>query len=85
VKLQRIDSVTGWARYRVSVDGQLVGAVAEEREWLGHRYGPRRWCATHNPTGVASSLPGVVEVVITPARPDVGWSAALGIETYATA
>jgi hypothetical protein len=38
VKLQRIDSVTGWARYRVSVDGQLVGSVAEEREWLGHRY-----------------------------------------------
>jgi hypothetical protein len=35
----------------VLVDDQLVGAVAEDHDWLGHRYGPRRWLAAHNPTG----------------------------------
>ncbi len=45
--------ITGWRRYRVLLDDQLVGVVAEWHDWIGHRYGPRRWEATHNPTGEA--------------------------------
>ncbi len=55
VRLVRLDdqSVTRWKRYRVAVANQPVGFLAEEREWLAHRYGPRRWCAVHNPSGSA--------------------------------
>jgi hypothetical protein len=30
-----------------------VTTGALQHEWLGHRYGPRRWSAAHNPTGEA--------------------------------
>lgn len=40
-----------WARWRV-VDGAgaLVGTVVEERQWLGHAYGPPTFTVAHNPT-----------------------------------
>jgi hypothetical protein len=47
-------SVTGWARWEVlDAAGQLVGFVAEDREWLGHTYGPAVYEVAHNPTGEA--------------------------------
>lgn len=43
---------TLWARWRVVDEtGALVGLVAEDREWLGHTYGPPTFDAAHNPTG----------------------------------
>jgi hypothetical protein len=41
-----------WARWRaVDEAGALVGTVVEEREWLGHAYGPPTFTVAHNPTG----------------------------------
>jgi hypothetical protein len=52
--LERTDSrdVTLWARWRVvDKSGALVGTVVEEREWLGHAYGPPTFTVAHKPTG----------------------------------
>lgn len=44
--------ISGWAKWRVVDEaGGLVGFVVEEREWLGHTYGPATFTAVHNPTG----------------------------------
>jgi hypothetical protein len=44
--------VTLWARWRVVNEaGVLVGTVVEERQWLGHAYGPPSFTVAHNPTG----------------------------------
>jgi hypothetical protein len=54
LRLRRLDdqSVTGWHRYRVvDVEGLPVGFVAEHHDWMGWRYGGRRWIATHNSSG----------------------------------
>lgn len=37
--------------YAVHVGGQLVGYVADYRNFTGSRFGGRRWMALHNPTG----------------------------------
>jgi hypothetical protein len=52
--LERTESqdVTLWARWRVvDAAGVLVGTVVEERQWLGHAYGPPFFTVAHNPTG----------------------------------
>ena len=52
--LERTESqdVTLWARWRVVDEaGALVGTVVEERQWLGHAYGPPTFTVAHNPTG----------------------------------
>jgi len=52
--LERTESqdVTLWARWLVvNESGVLVGIVVEEREWLGHTYGPTTFAVAHNPTG----------------------------------
>ena len=54
--LERIETqaATGWARWHLlDAGGELVGIVAEDREWLGHTYGPATYGAAHNPTGEA--------------------------------
>jgi hypothetical protein len=49
---ERDDTVNVWGRWRVTdSDGQLVGFVSEQHEWLGHTYGPATYDAIHNPTG----------------------------------
>ena len=35
----------GTVSYEVRVDGVWVGWVGDERAWLGHRHGGRRWWA----------------------------------------
>lgn len=43
-----------WARFEARDGaGGRVGFVVEEREWLGHTYGPATFTAVHNPTGEA--------------------------------
>ncbi|MGH2659569.1 MAG: hypothetical protein ACRDHS_07850 [Actinomycetota bacterium] len=43
---------SGWARWQVfDQTGDLAGMIAEEREWLGHTWGPSTYTAAHNPTG----------------------------------
>ena len=42
-----------WARWKVLEGEQLVGFVAEDREWLGDTFGPASYMAVHNPTGAA--------------------------------
>jgi hypothetical protein len=52
--LERTESqgVMRWARWRlVDEAGGLVGVVVEERDWLGHAYGPPYFTVAHNPTG----------------------------------
>ena len=41
-----------WARWNVSDEsGRHVGTIAEDREWIGHTYGPSTYSVAHNPTG----------------------------------
>lgn len=35
----------GTVSYTVELDGRWVGWVGDERAWLGHRHGGRRWWA----------------------------------------
>lgn len=35
----------GTVSYTVEVDGRCVGWVGDERRWLGHTHGDRRWSA----------------------------------------
>jgi hypothetical protein len=52
--LERTESqdVTLWAQWRVVDEaGVGVGVVVEERQWLGHAYGPPSFAVAHNPTG----------------------------------
>ena len=52
--LERTESqdVTLWARWRVIDEtGARVGTVVEEREWLGHAYGPPTFTVALNRTG----------------------------------
>jgi hypothetical protein len=53
----------GWARWRVlNDDDELVGFVAEDREWLG----PPSYMAVHSPTGGAFEAPWKAEGFNTP-------------------
>jgi hypothetical protein len=47
------DGRQGWARWRVFAGRQLVGFVAEDREWLGDDFGAATYLAVHNPSGAA--------------------------------
>lgn len=54
VRLVQADDRPGWdqwARFRVVDDAGPVGFVAEDRDWLGHTYGPPTYSAVHNPSG----------------------------------
>ena len=45
-------AVSGWARWHVlDAGGELVGIVVEDRDWIGHAYGPATYSVAHNPTG----------------------------------
>jgi hypothetical protein len=44
------ESLTAWPRWHAYKENDaVVGAIAEEREWLGHTYGPTTYTAVHNP------------------------------------
>lgn len=54
LRLERTESQGGplWARWRVFDEaGALVGTVVEERQCLGHAYGPPTFTVAHDPTG----------------------------------
>jgi hypothetical protein len=43
-------SPVAWPRWHVHDENDaIVGAIAEEREWLGHAYGPTIYAAVYNP------------------------------------
>src|SRR5947199_3222486 len=44
-----IDERTPWASWRVLSGEELVGFVAEDRQWLGHTFGPSSYGAVQNP------------------------------------